>query len=93
MNMPTRPSQITGSYSSGLNYKNYSCQELAAEQASLARRENQLVTAQEHRIKTSKVQAFWWGFGQGDGVEAAELADVRGELEAVRKAIHYKNCW
>ncbi len=74
MNMPTPPSQITGSYTSGLNYKDFSCKELAAEQASLARRENQLVIAQEQRVKTSEVQAFWWGYGQGDGVEASELA-------------------
>ena len=92
MNMPTPPSQITSSYTSGLNYKNFTCEELAIEQASLARRENQLVIAQEQRIKTSKVQAFWWGYGQGDGVEASELANVRGEKEAVRKAMEFKGC-
>lgn len=92
MNMPTPPAQITSSYTSGLNYKNFSCGELAVEQASLARRENQLVTAQEQRIKTSKVQAFWWGYGQGDGIEASELANVMGEKEAVRKALDSKGC-
>lgn len=92
MNMPTPTSQITGAYTSGLNYKDYSCEQLATEMASLARRENQLVSAQEQRIKTSKVQAFWWGVGQGDGVEASELANVRGEREAVRKAMEAKGC-
>ena len=92
MNMPTPPSQITGSYTSGLNYKNFTCMELSAEQASLARRENQLVIAQEQRIKTSEVQAFWWGYGQGDGIEASELANVKGEKEAVRKAMESKGC-
>lgn len=92
MNMPTPPSQITSAYTSGLNYKNFSCEELAAEQASLARRENQLVIAQEQRVKTSNVQAFWWGYGQGDGVEASELANVRGEKEAVRRALDSKGC-
>ena len=80
------------SYTSGLNYKDFSCEELAAELSSLARRENQLVAAQEQRIKSSKVQAFWWGVGQGDGVEASELANVRGEKEAVRKALDAKGC-
>jgi hypothetical protein len=65
---------------------------LSAELSSLARRENQLVVAQEQRIKTSNMQAFWWGFGQGDGVEASELANVRGEKEAVRTAIDVKQC-
>lgn len=92
MNMPTPPSQITSAYTSGLNYKSFTCEELAAEMASLARRENQLVVAQEQRIKTSKVQAFWWGYGQGDGVEASELANVKGEKEAVRKAMESNGC-
>lgn len=92
MNMPTQPSQITGSYTSGLRYENFNCSQLASEANSLARRENQLVIAQEQRIKTSTMQAMWWGYGQGDGVEASELANVRGEKEAVRHAIESKDC-
>jgi hypothetical protein len=92
MNMPTPSSQITGSYTSGLRYENFECPRLAVELDSLARRENQLVLSQEQRIKTSQTQAFWWGFGQGDGIEASELANVRGEKEAVRKAIDVKAC-
>ena len=92
MNMPTPASQITGSYTSGLNYEEFDCTKLSAEVDSLARRENQLVIAQEQRVKTSQTQAFWWGFGQGDGIEASELANVRGEKEAVRKAMGSKGC-
>lgn len=92
MNMPTPASQITGSYTSGLRYENFDCSRLGIELDSLARRENQLVIAQEQRIKTSQTQAFWWGFGQGDGIEASELANVRGEKEAVRKAMETKAC-
>ena len=85
--MSTPASQITGSYTSGLKYEEFECSKLSAELDSLARRENQLVIAQEQRVKSSQMQAFWWGFGQGDGMEASELANVRGEKEAVRKAI------
>lgn len=92
MNMPTQPSQITGSYTSGLMYEEFDCSRLGNELDSLARRENQLVVAQEQRYKASQTQAFWWGFGQGDGVEASELANVRGEKEAVRKAMEVKGC-
>jgi len=92
LNMPTQPSQITGSYTSGLKYEDFDCSRLSVEVDSLARRENQLVIAQEQRYKTSTTQAFWWGFGQGDGVEASELANVRGEKEAVRKAMEVKGC-
>jgi hypothetical protein len=91
-NMPTPPSQITGSYTSGLKYEDYPCQRLAIEIDSLARRENQLIVAQEQRVKSSNVQAFWLGYGQGDGIEASELANVRGEKEAVRKAMEIKQC-
>ena len=92
MNMPTPPAQITGAYTSGLKYENYSCSQLANEINSLARRENQLVIAQEQRIKTSTTQAIWLGYGQGDGIEASELANVKGEKEAVRLAIENKSC-
>ena len=92
MNMPTPASQITGSYTSGLKYESYDCSRLSVELDSLARRENQLVIAQEQRGKTSQMQAFWWGFGQGDGMEASELANVRGEKEAVRRAMEVKAC-
>lgn len=91
-NMPTAPSQITGAYVSPAKYDNYTCEQLAIEMSSLSRRENQLVTAQEQRIKTSKVQAFWWGYGDGDGIEASELASVRGEREAVLHTMEVKHC-
>lgn len=91
-NMPTPTSQITGSHTSGLKYENYKCSKLASEIDSLARRENQLAIAQEQRIKSSNMQAFWAGFGQGDGIEASELANVRGEKEAIRHAMESKNC-
>jgi hypothetical protein len=63
---------------------------LQLEYDSLSRRESDLVIAQENRIKTSQMQAFWTYFGQGDGMEAAELARVRGEKDAVQAAIAAK---
>ncbi len=90
--MPTKPGQITGAYVSPVKYKNYTCEELAVEMSSLARRENQLITAQNQRYSSSQVQAFWLGYGNGDGIEASELANVRGEKEAVRKSMDEKKC-
>ena len=92
MNMPTPPPQIIGSYTSGLKYEGVTCKRLAAELGFLERREKQLAAAQVQRIKTSEVQAFWWGYGQGDGIEAYELANVRGEKEAVHRAMRLKGC-
>ena len=91
-NMPTQTSQITGAYVNSLKYEGIDCPRLSVEYDSITRRESQLAIAQEQRVKTSKVQAFWYGFGQGDGIEAAELANVRGEREAVRKAMDAKGC-
>ena len=48
--------------------------------------------SEEQRIKSSKVQAFWIGSGDGDGVEASELAVIRGEKEAILKAMTKNNC-
>lgn len=92
LNMPTQSAQISGAYVSSIPYEQMDCPRLTAEYDSLTRRESQLVIAQDQRVKTSKVQAFWYGFGQGDGVEASELAQVRGEREAVRKAMSVNNC-
>ena len=91
-NMPTPAAQITGSYTSGIKYENYECDRLAIEINALARREDQLTIAQEGRRKSSLVQALLLGFGTGDGVEASELAIVKGEKEAVRKAMDIKSC-
>ena len=92
MNMPTPPAQITAARTSPLKYEQYDCPTLNAELNSLNRRESQLVIAQEQRRKSSNVQAFWVGYGQGDGIEASELAVVRGEKEAVLQAMDKKKC-
>lgn len=91
-NLPTASSQITGSYISPNKYRAYSCDDLTLEASSMARRENMLVIAQEQRLKSSQVQAFWLGYGQGDGIEAAELANVRGEKEALGTMMSKKRC-
>ena len=90
--MPTPSSQIGPSHVSSITYTKFSCEELAAELNSLQRREAALNVAQNQRHKTSQMQAFWWGFGQGDGIEAAELSIVRGQIEAVSKEIEKKGC-
>jgi len=91
-NLPTQPSQISGAYVNSMRYEQFDCNRLNAEADSLSRRESQLAIAQEQRLKSSKVQAFWLGYGQGDGIEASELANVRGEREAVRKAMAVNQC-
>jgi len=90
LNMPTPPSQITATHVSGVLYSKLDLESLEVELDSLSRREAALVVAQEQRKRTSETQAFWYGYGQGDGIEASELAHVRGQIEAVRKTIEQK---
>ena len=92
MNMPTPVSQITPSYVSDIKYENFDCRRLKVELDGLIQRESQLVVAQEQRRKTSEIQAFWYGYGQGDGMEASELARVRGEIQAIKKGLALKGC-
>ena len=92
LNVGTPPSQITGAYVSPLKYDGSTCEQLVVESSSLARRYNVLTAAQEQRVSSNKTTAFWLGSGNGDGIEASELATVRGETEAVRTAMETKDC-
>ena len=92
LNVGTPPSQITGAYVSPLKYDGSTCEQLVVESSSLARRYNVLTAAQEQRVSSNKTTAFWLGSGNGDGIEASELATVMGETEAVRTAMETKDC-
>jgi len=89
-NMPTKANQITPVYTSSIAYEALSPERLTIELDDLLRRERQLVTAQGSRREASAVQAFLFGFGQGDGIEASELGVVRGNINAVLKAMAIK---
>lgn len=91
-NLGSKPSEITPAYVPATQYQSYSCKQLSVEMADLARRQNELVTAQDQRRHSNKVQAFWVGFGSGDGVAAGELADVKGSMLAVQKEESLKGC-
>jgi hypothetical protein len=92
VNAPTPSSQITAAPVSELKYADYDCASLTAALESLARRNLNLIRAQEQRIKSSEVQGTLLGVGQGDGAEAAELSKVRGEQAAAAKVFNAKRC-
>ena len=91
-NMTTPSSQIATAYISSAKYSLFDCHQLQTELDSISQRESVLVVAQEQRVKNSEKQATWFEYGQGDGVKATELANVKGEKEAVRKALVLKSC-
>ena len=92
VNVPTPPSEIKGIYISSLRYESVDCPRLSVELDLLVARESRLVNAQNQRIEESGPQEFWFGVGKGDGIEANELASVRGEMEAIRTAMQTKRC-
>ena len=92
MNMATSPDQITGGYVSTVRYDQYDCGQLTREIGFIRSREAVMVSAQNARVYDSQVQAFWWGVGKGDGVEAFELSRLRGEETAVTYTMLGKGC-
>lgn len=91
-NLGTKPSEITPAYVPESQYQNQNCQQLDADRQDMYRRKSMLETAQTQRRHSNKVQAFWVGFGNGDGVGAGELAQVKGEILAVEKQRALKGC-
>ena len=91
-NMTTPQSGIAGTYNTGIAYRKFDCKELAEEGDLISNREKMLVVAQNQRADSSDMQAFLWGVGAGDGLEAMELADVRGKITALRRLMVKKEC-
>lgn len=92
VNMSTPPAQITAAPVDPAKYADLSCTQLIDELGSIAKRERTYVEAQDRRVKASNVQAMVINVGQGDGSDAAALAQVRGEREAVRNTMISKQC-
>jgi hypothetical protein len=92
INMSTPPAEITATPVSAQKYENHTCAQLIDELGTIAKRERTLVEAQDRRVKASNVQALVINVGQGDGAAAADLAQVRGEREAVRNTMIAKQC-
>lgn len=90
--MGTPADRILPARASEDKFEDMKCRDLNVELESLIRREQQLTAAQNSRYRSSRVQAIIWGIGKGDGVEAVELAQVRGDLEAVRRVVARKGC-
>ena len=66
---------------------------LFEEIAFLQNREKELIISQEKRIEESNKQQGWAnGIGLGDGLDASELNNVRGEITAAQKVFDRKRC-
>ena len=94
------PENISASYVSPIIYDNLTCDQLREEATRLSARAGEL-TGQQNEEQTRDAVAtgvaivvFWPAafFVGGDGQTAAELARVKGDLEAIKAVSDRKKC-
>ena len=96
----SRASDIGASYVSPLTYQSLTCPQLQEEAARVSSRAAIAVGAQNERATRDAVATgvsivlFWPAlfFVRGDGPQAAELARLKGEMDAIEQASIAKNC-
>jgi hypothetical protein len=93
-------SDVKASYVSPLQYQQFNCQQIGAEGERVSRRAAEASGAQDAKASNDAVATgvalvlFWPAvfLVKGDGQNAAELARLRGEFEALERASIDKNC-
>jgi hypothetical protein len=92
--------EIVPSYVSPMQYNTHSCDQLRYEAQRLSSKAAQLSGVQDDKadqdafVTAAAIVVFWPAafFVGGDGQNAAELARVKGEFEAVEQASIRNNC-
>jgi outer membrane murein-binding lipoprotein Lpp len=96
----TRADNITASYVSPVLYQNLTCQQLALEATNVSSRAQTAAgmqnkkAGQDAAAMTVGLVLFWPAllFTQGDGAPAAEVARLKGEMQAIEDASTRKGC-
>ena len=92
--------KITASYTSPMQYETYNCRQLGEEAQRVSARAAAAAGAQDSQATrdtvatTAAIIVFWPAafFVQGDKQNAAELARLKGELEAIEQVSIRKQC-
>ena len=97
----SNPNDIDATYVSSLKYKDYDCDQLAMEMDYVQNRTTKLY----HALDSERTKDNWqMGVGLilfwptlfflegGDGPQAAEYSQLKGEYEALRKNVTQKKC-
>jgi hypothetical protein len=92
--------KITATYVSPIQYENYNCRQLAEEAQRLSRRASEVAGAQDSQatkdtVATAVAVVIFWPAAfmvGGDRNTAAELARMKGEMEAIEQVSIRKNC-
>ena len=91
---------VRGTYTSSVLYERLSCQELVQEGWTVSNRAHTVAGLQNrHRTEdevaiTAGVLVFWPAlfFSHGNNATTAELAQLKGEMDAIEAASRAKNC-
>lgn len=95
------PDKIETSYVSPLQYRNYDCDQIAAELERVTRRANELYRSLKKTADNDAAQMgvglvlFWpalFFLEGGDGPQAAEFARLKGERDTLEKLAIEKKC-
>jgi hypothetical protein len=92
--------QIAANFVSPTLYQDLSCEQLAVEAQMVASRAAQAAVAQDKQASNDAVAVgvgtvlFWPAlfFIKGDGANAAEVARLKGEMQAIETANMRRNC-
>lgn len=97
----TNPDKIDAAYVSPLKYQNYDCQQIGMEMDYIGNRTTKLYQRMKSERKKDNWQMgvglvlFWpalFALEGGDGPEASEYAQLKGDFEALRQASIQKKC-
>ncbi|MBT3047659.1 MAG: metal ABC transporter ATP-binding protein [Candidatus Thiodiazotropha sp. (ex Lucina pensylvanica)] len=97
----SKPTEIQSTYVSPLEYRDYDCTQISMELTRVNRRTNQLHGELDEKASGDSAQMaigmllFWpalFFLEGGDGPQAAEYAQLKGEFDALEKAAIKKEC-
>lgn len=95
-----KPESIQGTYTSSALYQNLSCEQLVTEAQTISNRAHESAGLEKrHRVEDTVAVAagvviFWPAlfFTHGADATAAQVAQLKGEMEAIERAANAKNC-
>jgi hypothetical protein len=96
----SKSNEVTAAYISPMTYQNYNCQQLAMEAQAVSAKAAELSGAQDQKRTNDQIATgvaivvFWPAafFVGGDGQVAAQLAQMKGQMNAIEQMSIQKKC-
>src|SRR6476619_711387 len=96
----SKSSEVTSAYVSPIMYQSYNCQQLGMEAQAVSAKAAQLSGAQDQKrtndqVATAVAVVVFWPAAflvGGDGQVAAQLAQLKGQMNAIEQASIQKRC-